>query len=350
MSQIQRDKPNFPSVWLAVLSLFVLLVTNTLLYKYISWNEITVPSPASGPASNIVANELVLGDSIEFPIRYVASTVPLDFQMTIRNPLSEEVSFSEVKPSCTCIQADLGRMTLGAGESTTLNGSFRPLNTKIDVKRISVELKDSRDRKWTYRMSLKTYPVVRFEDPASLVQLGEVSPSGWERTVCVYTYRPKGSAPHKIDLRECPDHVGASITQVSESENSDGVIEQRFDLTVTGKPQDTGTGSAQFTVAADNGTLSQAAKLSAQWTVPGPFVLEPSELRFGTSSEQQTLWIRRTDGGSFRITSVHSEEEAVSLSVGDPVNSSKLQIDATCDVRSSKADSRVLQEANRTHR
>jgi len=285
------------------------LAVNLVMCSYVYRRELT--GWYSKPGTSKEGSSVVLGGVVEFPVRYVTSSDPLELQFRVENPLPETVTFSEVKPSCSCSDARLKEKVIGPGDSTWLTMSVKTAISKMDVKRVSVELLDDKSRKWVYKTTIKTYPIVVVGNGESQIEFGEVSSAGWEKSVSVCTHRPPGNSSYHVTVLGCRDPIDTVLSSAGEAENADGVLAETFELRIRGLPQQSGTHSSEVVLGLNDGAREHRVPLMLRWSISGPYVVEPSALRFGSLADRSTLRVRRTDGGEFQVTSVKSEEDTV---------------------------------------
>jgi hypothetical protein len=254
------------------------------------------------------------------------STVTHDF--VVRNTTSETVHVLSLAKSCTCASAELGKSTLGPGESTRLRldvGVPRGYMQKTAACYIRTDHPALKD--WVYSIQLVSLPFIS-ANPTDL-NLGTLGPGGKTEQAAV-PVEINLFSPVKTELAPesfvVPKEIRVEILAGPEFRRlRQDIWNTRYRLSVGfgGRLNVDDRGAAHPGVA--TGAIKLVTSGSAQrdwaypvyWTVQAPLVSWPSSLNFGNLRNDKVgtsraLTISSQAKNDFRILRVTSVGQSVS--------------------------------------
>ena len=264
---VQMNVSRFYDGLIAILSIFfviLLIVAITPLCSNKSQVErSTQPSKSEDPS---------LGAEVLLPPQFVTSSKPFTFEFIVKNPFAEDVNFDDVRTSCSCSNYKLEDYTVKAGQHTKLKIDIHTQTTIIQPKVIAILLTDSIKRIWHYKLSTTFFPLLRFENESSILNLGEFEEGQlWENSFLLYLYQPLHNQPHQLDVVS-PDNVCAKVEQIGTNILPNDVIENSYRLSIY--PSNVlcvGANEAILVFHASAGTLNQESTLEVRWNTLTPF-------------------------------------------------------------------------------
>lgn len=254
------------------------------------------------------------------------------------NSTNRTLRLRQVSRSCSCTEAELRLTHLRAGESTTLDLSFRTFG-KSGPQRITVDYVDAEGAAWRFGIHvlvLTRARFARFPDEAILPTAAPGKVVSKEVTLELFG-RDKKSLPAFVAAtasRNCT----VSAASPSDTRVTDEIVVRRIPLTLAIQaPRHSGPFRVELIAQYDVGRERRSTALSLNGSVPSVFEVTPPFVYFGTSSampneNRKQIKISRANGEPFSVLSLNVEgTDAVSAKISDLKDSASAVIDLALD-------------------
>jgi len=296
-------------------------------------------SPPTRLANN--DSDLSLGESVSLPPQLVTADAPFSYTFTVANPFREVVAFDKVRTSCSCTAYVLDEYTLEPGGRTQLTVKVGTSTKQLGLKSITAVLTDSKERKWPYRLSAITYPILRLENDAVFLALDEnARTTPWEKSFKAYVYQGGDELPPALAVED-DGSVAACVKAVGKRVLPSGVVESEYCVTVRSSgPQRAGTGAAKLTFHADNRTAKCDRTCEIHWNIPNAFDVNPPAISFGympSADVERSVVIKRRDGMPFRMLESKLDLASVSVVI-EPRDCAASEVKITARLNQSDVD------------
>lgn len=276
-----------------------------------------------------------LGESFDAGAVFLESTPKITHAFRLSHRSDRTVTIKDIKRSCACTAAVVGKKTIAPGEAValTMTVDAKPIYSNQSVV-CTLETDHPTQPEWTYRLSFRTYPRVRFD--AATIDLGELpdSPeadakSGAGKAVWLETYEPAtqlpvAAAPFDLD---CRPPLSASVGGEPDTEFiEDGTVRRsRHPVRVAIDPsagREGPSGTYTGTVTARTGPKAIASTVVI-WSRKAPLEVSPPNLSFGLVNRpgdrsSRKVILRSRDDRPFRVLSVAGGAEDVAATGPDP--------------------------------
>ncbi|QVL30665.1 DUF1573 domain-containing protein [Telmatocola sphagniphila] len=196
---------------------------------------------------------------------------------TVKNDRERAITFSPVRMSCSCQDAELSKQTLQPGESTILRMGLRPA-TRSGAQKITCAIDEIGGDTKTFELRTTIYRKAQFSEP--VIHFGMVDPlSVYEKSFAItFAATTETQLPKNIVFSS----QGTVISKINEviEPMKDGCWVKR--ISATSKliaPTELGSGGSNLTATYSIGTESpQMQSIQVDWFVRSPFSVSPSRV------------------------------------------------------------------------
>jgi hypothetical protein len=290
---------------------FLVLVAVAACRPEVSVAPEAVPVPQTGYVPQ--ANEVYVRQDLPPVIADDTSTLTVAFPL--RNDGTAPITFTGVRKSCGCSDAELAKTSLQPGEETTLNVAVRTPG-RFGQQRITCYVDDSSGKTWVCDLHTTIHQRLRFDPLAT--HFGLIRPrSEHTRNVtflaCATT---EAELPSRVVFKCDSPNVTLGEVREEVERPASGVVLKRVTVSVKlVAPSVLGPNSATLTATLPDGKTTLTT--SVDWHVPETFVVTPRQVFFSaneakTGGTKQVL-IRRRDGERMTALTVKSPHPAVGV-------------------------------------
>lgn len=242
-------------------------------------------------------------------------TATLTVAFPIQNDTTNTLTFTGVRKSCGCSDAELGQSTLNPGEETTLHVALRTPG-RFGQQRVTCYVDESSGKTWVCDLHTTIHQRFRF-DPL-VTHFGLLRPrTEHAREVTFLTCAAsEAELPARVSFTcDSPQVTLGKVTEAIERPTA-GVVVKR--LTVPVKlltPSVFGPASATLTATLPDGKTKSTTTID--WHVPETFVVSPRQVFFSATEAKaggsKQVLIRRRDGDKLTPLTVKSPDRTVSV-------------------------------------
>jgi hypothetical protein len=271
---------------------------------------------------------------VELPAFFREDTTALEHTFEVINPTEEKVAFMSIRQSCACSEAYLAHREVPPAGRTQLKMAIHTIASS-GTQRYRCELTDQYGRVWTY--IVKTEVLSRVKVTPSFVSFGSIDPDKEaSATINIILSSPSEQAAARILSVTCTsDIVHLSLQQPAATVTESGLTLQTSQLVsrLVASSQ-SGSHNAMITFAYEWKGAVHELKIPVMWNIRSLFAASPARLFFGAVEQgsnplQRAVNISRTDGASFQITRIESNNPAITVAQAVTLSSPSHQLVVT---------------------